>query len=209
MNRVRRQVADLHPGYAALVMATGIVSTGLEAFGWDALSDALLAVAVVALVVLAAAYVWRAVAYPRRLLAVGDHLGVHRALGEEPVGVGLLEVLRADLRARDVRGDREHRDAGAVGVVQPVDQVQVPRPARPGADGQPPRELSLGGGGEGPGLLVADLHPLDALGAADGIDHGVQAVADDAVDVAHAGGDELVDELISDGLRAGHDDSSG
>ncbi|KAB2384535.1 tellurite resistance/C4-dicarboxylate transporter family protein [Actinomadura montaniterrae] len=69
MDRVRRQVADLHPGYAALVMATGIVSTGLELFGWDALSAALLAVAAAALVVLAAAYAWRAVAYPRRLLA--------------------------------------------------------------------------------------------------------------------------------------------
>src|SRR5664280_783068 len=46
----------------------------------------------------------------RRLGCVRDHLGVHRALGEEPIGVGLLEVLRADLLARDVRGNRENGD---------------------------------------------------------------------------------------------------
>lgn len=69
MKRLRQEIADLHPGYAALVMATGIISTGLALFGWVVLSDALLAVAIAAFAVLLAAYVWRLVAYPRRALA--------------------------------------------------------------------------------------------------------------------------------------------
>ncbi|KAB8188484.1 tellurite resistance protein permease [Nonomuraea phyllanthi] len=69
MNRIRQEIADLHPSYAALVMATGIVSTGLAHFGWDVLSDVLLVVAVVAFAVLLVAYAWRLIAYPRRALA--------------------------------------------------------------------------------------------------------------------------------------------
>jgi tellurite resistance protein TehA-like permease len=69
MNRLRQEIADLHPAYAALVMATGIVSTGLALFGWDMLSDALLVVAIAASAVLLAAYAWRMIAYPRRVLA--------------------------------------------------------------------------------------------------------------------------------------------
>lgn len=67
--RLRQGIADLHPGYCALVMATGIVSTGLALFGRQVLSDVLLVVAVLAFVVLVAAYAWRAVVFPGRLLA--------------------------------------------------------------------------------------------------------------------------------------------
>jgi tellurite resistance protein TehA-like permease len=77
--RPHPQIADLHPGYAALVMATGIVSTGFHLFAWYVLSDVLLAVAAAAFVVLLADYVWRAVGYPRRLLADADDPG--RAFG--------------------------------------------------------------------------------------------------------------------------------
>lgn len=66
--RLRNGIADLNPGYAALVMATGIVSTGLALFGWRVLSEGLLVVACVAFAVLLVAYAWRAAAYPRRVL---------------------------------------------------------------------------------------------------------------------------------------------
>ncbi|MFI8004728.1 tellurite resistance/C4-dicarboxylate transporter family protein [Streptomyces sp. NPDC086010] len=69
LHRLRQDIADLHPGYAALVMATGIVSTGLELFGLHALSTVLLVVAIVALAALVVAYTWRAVRYPRRVIA--------------------------------------------------------------------------------------------------------------------------------------------
>jgi hypothetical protein len=67
--RIRQEIADLHPGYAAVVMATGIDSTGLALFGWHVLSAVLLVVAIVAFAVLLLAYAWRAVGYPRRVLA--------------------------------------------------------------------------------------------------------------------------------------------
>jgi hypothetical protein len=57
----------------------------------------------------------------RRLAGVGDQLAVIAALAEELVGVGLLEVARADLRAGDVGRDRQDRGRAAVGVEQPVD----------------------------------------------------------------------------------------
>lgn len=67
--RIGQEIANLHPGYAALVMATGIVSTGLALFGWHVLSGILLVVTIVAFAVLLVAYAWRAIAYPRRMLA--------------------------------------------------------------------------------------------------------------------------------------------
>jgi tellurite resistance protein TehA-like permease len=66
---LRREIAALNPGYAALVMASGIVSTGLALFGWSVLSESLLVVTAVAFVLLLVAYVWRAVVYPRRVLS--------------------------------------------------------------------------------------------------------------------------------------------
>ncbi|TXS31198.1 tellurite resistance/C4-dicarboxylate transporter family protein [Streptomyces sp. gb1(2016)] len=69
LHRVRQEIADLHPGYAALVMATGIVSTGLKLFGVDVLSTVLLVVAILSLGLLVVAYAWRAVFFPRRVMA--------------------------------------------------------------------------------------------------------------------------------------------
>jgi tellurite resistance protein TehA-like permease len=77
--RLRRGIADLHPAYCALVMATGIVSTGLALFGRQVLSDVLLVVAAVAFVLLVAAYAWRTVAFPARVLA--DARNPARAFG--------------------------------------------------------------------------------------------------------------------------------
>ncbi|MFD7064528.1 tellurite resistance/C4-dicarboxylate transporter family protein [Streptomyces sp. NPDC059906] len=65
----RLAVAGLNPGYAALVMATGIVSTGLHLFGWSLLSDILLVVGAVALAVLLVAYTWRLISFPQRVVA--------------------------------------------------------------------------------------------------------------------------------------------
>lgn len=69
MNRIRQGIGELHPGYAAVVMATGIISTGFWSFGRTVLSRLLLVAALTAGGVLAAAYLWRLVAFPRRMLA--------------------------------------------------------------------------------------------------------------------------------------------
>jgi hypothetical protein len=49
-----------------------------------------------------------------------------------------LEIIDADLRARDMGGDRQHRHAAAVAIEQAVDQMQIARAAAAGAD----RELA-------------------------------------------------------------------
>ena len=71
---------------------------------------------------------------PRQLLRDADQLGVDAALAEQLLRVGLLEVAGADLRPRDVRGERQHRNPAALGVEQAVDQVQVARAAARRAD---------------------------------------------------------------------------
>lgn len=104
--RIGQQIADLHPGYAALVMATGIVSTGLDVFGWRVLSLVLLVVAAISFVVLLVAYCWRLIGYSGRLLAdardpargfgyftliaAPNVLGVRLALGDHVVVAAAL-----------------------------------------------------------------------------------------------------------------------
>lgn len=60
-------VADLHPAYAALVMATGIVSTGFALTGFTVLSRVMLVVAVIAFALLLVGYGWRLLAWPQRV----------------------------------------------------------------------------------------------------------------------------------------------
>lgn len=139
---------------------------------------------------------------PRQLLRAVDHLAVVAAIDEQPLGMGLLEVAAADLGAGDLRGQREHRRAGAVRVVQALDQVGVAGAAASGADREPPGDLRLGGGGERAGLLVAHVYPLDAVGAADGVHDRVEAVAHDPVDPPHSRLEQHLDELLGDRAHA-------
>nr|WP_300142765.1 tellurite resistance/C4-dicarboxylate transporter family protein [Propionicimonas sp.] len=76
---VRHAVANLTPGYFALVMATCIVSIGVQANGLTGLSLVLMWLAVASYVVLLAATVWRAVAFPAELRA--DFMDPRRGFG--------------------------------------------------------------------------------------------------------------------------------
>src|SRR5207245_1727330 len=81
------------------------------------------------------------------LFGLRHHLTVVAALGEQMLRMGLLKVAASDLRAWNVRGDGEHRDATAVTVVEPVDQMEVPGAATSGADRQPAGEMRVRAGG--------------------------------------------------------------
>lgn len=65
---LRGNVADLPPGCFAVVMATGIVSIGAYQLGLVIPSRIVMAVAVAAYVLLVILSMWRALAYPRRVL---------------------------------------------------------------------------------------------------------------------------------------------
>ena len=73
---------------------------------------------------------------------------VDAAFAEQLLRMRLLEVLRADLGARDVRGDRQHRYAAALRVEQAVDQVQVARSAAACAHRQLSGQRGVGRRGE-------------------------------------------------------------
>jgi tellurite resistance protein TehA-like permease len=66
-------VATLDPGYFAVVMATGIVSIGARALGHPVLSTILVWCTAVAFVVLLAAYLVRAIRFPRRFVGSLKH----------------------------------------------------------------------------------------------------------------------------------------
>src|ERR1039458_10259046 len=63
LSRTAASVRDLHPGYFAFVMATGIISTGTFALGPSWLSRLLLVVASIGFAVLATALVLRLARY--------------------------------------------------------------------------------------------------------------------------------------------------
>lgn len=67
--RLWRGIADLFPGYFALVMATGIVSIAAFLLEMRTVARALLAVNVAAYVVLSLLYLARLIRFPRRLFA--------------------------------------------------------------------------------------------------------------------------------------------
>ena len=124
---------------------------------------------------------------PRQLLGHADQLGVDAALPEQLLGVGLLEITAADLLARDVRRDRQHRDPAAVGVEQAVDEMQVPRAAAGGAYGQLPGHRRLAGGRERCRLLVTHVLPHDLTVAAQRVGEPVDRIPRQPVHPAHAG----------------------
>jgi tellurite resistance protein TehA-like permease len=69
LSRARAGVRTLHPGYFALVMATGIISVAVDTAGAGWLSVLLLAVTIAAFLLLVAAYAWRLVSYRGEVLA--------------------------------------------------------------------------------------------------------------------------------------------
>ena len=110
-SRTTAAVRDLHPGYFAFVMATGIISTGTFMLGPSWLSDALLAATCAGLAVLGAALVMRLVFFrsnvaadvraPDRVfgfftITAGlDVLGVRFAFAGHPLVTAILAAVAA------------------------------------------------------------------------------------------------------------------
>ena len=88
-------------------------------------------------------------------------------------------------------------------IKQTIDQMQIARSAAACADGELPRQVRLGAGGEGRDFLVSDMQPLDLPLPADSIGQTIEAVPDDPVNALHPRGGEGLDELISHSLCHG------
>jgi hypothetical protein len=115
--------------------------------------------------------------------------------------VCLLGVPAADLVARDLGGDRQHRNAASVGIEQPVEQMRVSGPAARGAYRELSGEGRFRGRGEGRGLFVPDVQPLDAALAAQRVSKTVQRVARQPVDTADAAGHQVGDDRVGHGTH--------
>jgi hypothetical protein len=74
--------------------------------------------------------------------------------------------------------------------------VEVAGATAAGADREVTRELGVGRGGEGGGLFVPHVHPLDLGVFADRVGEAVQRVARHAVDAPHAVRSKVVDEIL-------------
>ena len=131
-----------------------------------------------------------------------DPLVVGGDVHEQLVEVDVLLVVRADQVVEGVAGDRQHRLAVALGVVEAVEQVDAARPGRGQADAQPAGVLGVAAGGERGGLLVPHLDEADlVLVRAQRLEDAVDAVAGEAEDRVHAPVDQPLDQQIGDGLR--------
>ena len=113
LSRTATAIRDLHPGYFAFVMATGIISTGTFLLGPSWLSKGLLVVASIGLVVLSTALVVRLAVFrssvaadiqaPERvfgfftIVAGIDVLGVRLAAAGHPLATAILAGLAAAL----------------------------------------------------------------------------------------------------------------
>ena len=111
LSRTATAIRDLHPGYFAFVMATGIISTGTFLLGPSWLSRALLAAASIGLVVLSAALVLRLAMFrssvaadiqaPERvfgfftIVAGIDVLGIRLGVAGHPLATAILAGLAA------------------------------------------------------------------------------------------------------------------
>jgi hypothetical protein len=118
--------------------------------------------------------------------------------------MGFLEVSAAELARRNMCGERQHRNATSMTVIQTVDQVQMARSRTAGADAQLAREVRLGAGGKGTHLLVAHLYPCHVVVAENCICEAVQGVAGYAVDPSHAHAREHVYDHLRDILLSCH-----
>jgi hypothetical protein len=83
------------------------------------------------------------------------------ALLEKHFGMRRLKVVDANFRAWDVRRDSENRDAAAMAIEQPIDEMQVTGATAATAYSEFPRQMSLGAGSESRALLVSHMDPFD------------------------------------------------
>ena len=122
--------------------------------------------------------------------AVGDQDGMFRTRHFDIVErdvlhqlgrVDALLIARADEIVERQAGDRHHRRAVHIGVVQTVEQMHRPRPGGADADPEPSGVLGEAGSHEGRRFLMPDADVADAiLTFAQRLDDRVDAIADDA-----------------------------
>jgi hypothetical protein len=96
--------------------------------------------------------------------------------------MGLLEVPTPDFEARNVRGDRQERHTAAVGSVEALDQMGIPRPTTPSIYGQAARQMRLGVRSKRRGFLMSHGNLLNIGPPTDRVGDAVEGLPRYAVD---------------------------
>ena len=117
------------------------------------------------------------------LLGLRNQFTIVAALREEMFRVSFLKVSAADFIAWNLRRDGEDRNPAAVTVVEPVDQMQVPGTAAPGADGQPSCEMRFRSSGKRCRLFMSHMNPLNLLLCPNRVRDAVKRVAGNTVNL--------------------------
>src|ERR1700682_471968 len=130
-----------------------------------------------------------------------NEFAIAGAFPKKLLGMGFLEIARADLGRGNVSRDGHTRRPRAVAVEQAIDQVQVARTATSGADRETARDMRTRAGRERGDFLVPDMQPLNAAMAAQGIGEAIEAVAYDSIDTLDTGGGEGLDHLVCNSAR--------
>src|SRR5208282_2656796 len=114
----------------------------------------------------------------------------------------LLEIIGANLAARDMRRNCENRHGASMAIEQPVDEVKVAGIATPGADCQLAGDVRVGARVKGRHFLVADVNPFDGFLSPHLVEYPVERIADDPVDSLHSGCGQRVDQAFRHGRHS-------
>ena len=129
-----------------------------------------------------------------------DLLVVDRDVFEERQQVDFLLVLRAEKIVIRLTGDREHRRAIHLGVVQSVEEMDRARTRRRETDAKLPRVFCVAARHERRGFFVADLDERQTiLPLTQRLHDSVDAVAGQSEDDAHTPVNQTIREHISSG----------
>src|SRR6516225_1844773 len=123
-----------------------------------------------------------------------NQFGIMATITEKLVGMGFLKVVAADLLARNLRGDGQHRHSAAVAIIKAVDQMHVAWPATSGANGQFTRQVGLSTCGKRRRLFVAHADPFNLIAPADLLQDAVKRVADDTANPCYTCRDQSFDQ---------------
>src|SRR6267143_2798507 len=98
-----------------------------------------------------------------------------------------LEIIAADLIARNMGGNGQDRHTASMAVIQPVDQVQITWTATPGAYCQGSGKMRFGTSREGADLFMSHCNPSDVFARTNGVGDPIERVPRNTKNPFYAG----------------------
>jgi hypothetical protein len=112
----------------------------------------------------------------------------------------LLKVAATYLMTRNLRRNREYRDAIAMTIEETVDEVKIARATTASAHSDLSCEMGLRSGSKRGCLFVPHMHPFDLFTFPDYLGQAIQRIANHSVDPLYACVQQCVDEYLSHSL---------